>query len=192
MVVLSYPGPDRSVRLEQLRIGRAMPRRYRNRRIGEFLKELDLTEGRATGIPKILRAMKENGSPSPEFEFDEDHSYFLVRLPAHPEASHTTEESAPGLEVKSGVVSGVVSGVESEMAILILNDLRENELGKNEMAKRLGKPKPTRYLNDLVRKMVANGFIEFTIPDKPTSRLQKYRLTHKGRAWLDTIQEGVT
>jgi ATP-dependent DNA helicase RecG len=82
MVVLSYPGPDRSVRLEQLRIGRAIPRRYRNRRIGEFLKELDLTEGRATGIPKILRAMKENGSPPPEFEFDEDHSYFLVRLPS--------------------------------------------------------------------------------------------------------------
>jgi predicted HTH transcriptional regulator len=48
--------------IEQLRMGRAMPRRYRNRRIGEFLKKLDLTEGRATGIPKILRAMKENGS----------------------------------------------------------------------------------------------------------------------------------
>jgi ATP-dependent DNA helicase RecG len=28
--------------------------------------------------------MKKNGSPSPEFEFDEDHSYFLVRLPVHP------------------------------------------------------------------------------------------------------------
>jgi len=27
-------------------------RRYRNRRIGEFLKELNLTEGRSTGIPK--------------------------------------------------------------------------------------------------------------------------------------------
>jgi ATP-dependent DNA helicase RecG len=60
------------------------------------------------------------------------------------------------------------------------------------MAKRLGKAKPSRYLNDLVRKMAANGLIEFTIPDKPTSRLQKYRLTHKGRTWLDAIREGVT
>ena len=86
LVVLSYPGPDRSVRLDQLRAGRAMPRRYRNRRIGEFLKELDLTEGRSTGIPKILRAMRTNGSPLPEFETDDDYSYFMVRLPVHPEA----------------------------------------------------------------------------------------------------------
>ena len=78
LVVLSYPGPDRSVRLEQLRIGRAMPRRYRNRRIGEFLKELEFTEGRSTGIPKIMEAMEKNGSPPAEFEFDDDHSYFMV------------------------------------------------------------------------------------------------------------------
>lgn len=63
MVVLSYPGPDRSITLDALERGKAVCRRYRNRRIGEFLKELDLTEGRATGIPKILRAMRENGPP---------------------------------------------------------------------------------------------------------------------------------
>jgi ATP-dependent DNA helicase RecG len=67
LVVLNFPGPDPSIRLDQLKKGRAVLRRYRNRRIGEFLKELDLTEGRATGIPKILRAMRENGSPAPEF-----------------------------------------------------------------------------------------------------------------------------
>ncbi len=33
-------------------------RKYRNRRIGEFLKELKLTEGRNTGVPKIKRALK--------------------------------------------------------------------------------------------------------------------------------------
>ncbi|MFN5349119.1 MAG: RNA-binding domain-containing protein, partial [Polaromonas sp.] len=38
LAILSYPGPDRSVRLEDLRAGRAVSRRYRNRRIGEFLK----------------------------------------------------------------------------------------------------------------------------------------------------------
>ena len=44
------------------------------------MKELHLTEGRNTGFGKILRALEENGSPKPEFETDDDHSYFISRL----------------------------------------------------------------------------------------------------------------
>jgi ATP-dependent DNA helicase RecG len=69
--IASYPGPDPSIRLEALNSGRIAARRYRNRRLGEFLKELKLTEGRATGIPTILETMKQNGSPPPRFETDE-------------------------------------------------------------------------------------------------------------------------
>ena len=72
LVVLSFPGPDRSIRMKDLSSGQAVSRRYRNRRLGEFLKELDLTEGRSTGIPKILRNMSANGSPVPEFACDDD------------------------------------------------------------------------------------------------------------------------
>jgi ATP-dependent DNA helicase RecG len=176
LVVLSYPGPDRSVKLEQLRVGKAISRRYRNRRIGEFLKELDLTEGRSTGIPKIIRAMRENGSPPAEFVFDEDHTYFLVRLPVHPSAVRLETEQRPEERPESGV--------ESEFTRLILDALESAILGKKDLAVRLGKSKPSRYLNDLVRKMLRLGLIEYTIPDKPNSRLQRYRLTEKGRAWL--------
>ncbi len=83
--VLSYPGPDGSVSMDKLRQGKAVCRRYRNRRIGEFLKELKLTEGRSTGVPKILRSMKENGSPEPIFETDEDRTSFEIHLPIHKE-----------------------------------------------------------------------------------------------------------
>jgi ATP-dependent DNA helicase RecG len=59
-------------------------RRYRNRRLGEFLKELKLTEGRATGIPTILKTLKENGSASPRFNTDADRTFFEVELFVHP------------------------------------------------------------------------------------------------------------
>ena len=86
LVVLSYPGPGRSVRMAQLQAGRVSSRRCRNHRIGEFFKELDMTEDRAAGIPKILHSMKRNGSSLPEFESDKDHTYFKCRLPIHPQA----------------------------------------------------------------------------------------------------------
>jgi ATP-dependent DNA helicase RecG len=95
VVVLSYPGPDPSVRLEELRAGRASPRRTRNRRIGDVLTELHLTERRGAGIPKILRAMRENGSPPPIFEFDEDRLYFSVRLLVHPQAAYPRRRLGP-------------------------------------------------------------------------------------------------
>ncbi len=52
LVVLSYPGPDRSIRLADLNSGGVASHRNRNRRIGEFLKEMELAEGRSTGVPK--------------------------------------------------------------------------------------------------------------------------------------------
>ncbi len=83
--IVSFPGPDRSVTIEGLRNYRVSNRRYRNRRIGDFLKELHLTEGRNTGFKKILDALEANGSPKPEFETDDDRSYFITRLFIHEE-----------------------------------------------------------------------------------------------------------
>jgi ATP-dependent DNA helicase RecG len=84
--ITSYPGPVPGIELRHL-CGAAAPPPVpaRNRRIGEFLKELRLAEGRGTGLPKIRRSMAENGSPSPIFDFDEGRTYFRITLPAHPE-----------------------------------------------------------------------------------------------------------
>lgn len=84
-MVLSHPGADRSISIEGLKSYRAVSHRYRNRRIGEFLKELHLTEGRNTGFQKIIRALKANGSPMPVFETDEERTYFLTTIPIHPD-----------------------------------------------------------------------------------------------------------
>ncbi|MCP4218324.1 MAG: hypothetical protein GY765_27050 [bacterium] len=85
LTVTSFPGPDRSITREDMKQYRFLARRYRNRRIGELLKELDLTEGRGTGIPKILRRIKANGSPIPRFITDEDRTYFHVEFLIHPD-----------------------------------------------------------------------------------------------------------
>ncbi len=86
MEIISYPGPVPGIEVKHLQPSRSLPPvPARNRRIGEFLKELRLAEGRGTGIPKVFRVMEQNGSPRPQFDFDDSRSFFRVTLPAHPE-----------------------------------------------------------------------------------------------------------
>ncbi len=84
VIFINQGGPDRSIKLQAFAAGNVRARRYRNRRLGEFLKELELTEGRATGIPTILKVLRENGSPVPRFHTDDDRSFFEVELFIHP------------------------------------------------------------------------------------------------------------
>ena len=84
--IISYPGPVPGVQPEHLALGGAFHGTpARNRRVGEFFKELKYAEMRLTGLPKMYRAMEANGSPPPQFHFDEERTYFQVTLPAHPE-----------------------------------------------------------------------------------------------------------
>lgn len=83
LTVTSCPGPDRSITDDDLRQRRLVSGRYRNRRIGDFLKELHLIEGRNTGVPTMIRSLAANGSRPPLFETDEDRTFFRVTFFAH-------------------------------------------------------------------------------------------------------------
>ena len=176
LVVLSYPGPDRYVRLEQLRRGKAMSRRYRNRRIGEFLKKLEFTEGRSTGIPNIIDAMQGNGSPPVEFDFDADHSYFMVSLPVHPAVLAVAE-----LEV--GKLADAVTLQVSRLLEVLTGDM-----SRAVLMSALALRDRMHFVNDHLRPALEGGLIQYTIPDKPNSRLHQYRLTEKGRAVLVSLE----
>lgn len=172
LVVLSFPGPDRSIKLADFAAGRAVSRRYSNRRIGEFLKELDLTEGRSTGIPKILKVMAANGSPAPLFETDDDRYAYVIRLPVHPLAQQ------PAGEVIEQVIPQVTPQVIQLLQII------DSELGRGELMTTLGLRDRMHFSNHYLAPALEAGLIEMTIPDKPRSSKQRYRLTAKGRQWL--------
>ena len=129
--IVSFPGPDRSVTIEGLKSYRVSNRRYRNRRIGDFLKELHLTEGRNTGFKKILDALEANGSPKPEFETDEDRSYFITRLFIHEAfAKDANERNLNEVNKKnerslSEVLSEVLTKKDFDKVIPIIKYLEE-------------------------------------------------------------------
>ena len=179
LTILSFPGADRSIRMEDLQAGRAISRRYRNRRIGEFLKELDLAEGRSTGIPKILRAMRENGSPAPLFESDEDRTWFLVRLPVHERVrqgppGQGTDHDAP--QVTPQVTMHVAEHVEQLVAVLAV------PMSRGELQDSLRLRDRHHFTKVYLRPALEAGLIEMTVPHKPTSQNQRYRRTAAGEA----------
>ena len=92
MVILSFPGPLPPIDQNALKQKKVFARDYRNRRIGDFLKELDLTEGRSTGFPIIYDKMERNGSPAPIFETDNIYTHFLTILPVQPEFLKAIQE----------------------------------------------------------------------------------------------------
>ena len=55
------------------------------------------------------------------------------------------------------------------------------ELKRKEIADRIGMPSRSGYLSRLLSELVEDGLIERTIPEKPNSSQQRYRLTEKGR-----------
>ena len=72
----------------------------------------------------------------------------------------------------------------------VLRQLATSPQGKAELSVGLGQKVVSGQLNKIVRFLLADQTIEYTIPDKPNSRMQKYRLTAKGRAWLDSHLKG--
>ncbi|MFH1847358.1 MAG: RNA-binding domain-containing protein [Candidatus Omnitrophota bacterium] len=178
----SFPGPDRSIADKDIAHYRFISRRYRNRRIGEFFKELDMTEGRGTGVPKILQAIKKNESPLPIFHTDEDRTYFVVELPIH-------SKFIKKVKSKTEAQSGAQSGAQS---FQVLAALQNKELSVNELVHALGLKNKTGALKRTVSDLLERKWIAYTIPDKPNSRLQKYRLTKKGNnALVNSVKRGI-
>src|SRR5699024_6272279 len=181
-MVLSFPGPDRSIKLADLQQGNAVSRRYRNRRIGEFLKELDLTEGRSTGLPKMFEKMTRNGSPKPIFETDEDRTYFLVRLPVHEKVAEL--EQAP-LEVINQV--GTKQGLSGDQVTHQVRELLvacDEELSRSQLMKNVGLSDRVNFRENYLNPALDAELIEMTQPDSPRSPTQKYRLTSLGKRVL--------
>ena len=66
--------------------------------------------------------------------------------------------------------------------------LHAQELGKAALARGLGHRSVSGELHKQIGRLLEQGLIAMTLPDKPQNRLQRYRLTPQGRALLATLQ----
>lgn len=144
IAITSFPGFDRSISNEQIANYDITSPIYRNRRIGDFLKELHLIEGRNTGYPTALKALKANGSHYPTFTMDENRTFLTVTLPVHPYFLPKNEHSEKDTLYREKIFSA----------------LEGKTLSLNELAKAMGYKGITAKLTNTVEKLLDIGAVE--------------------------------
>ena len=117
---------------------------------------MHLTEGRNTGFRKIRNALRNNGSPEPLFETDDERTYFSTTIYIHPDF----EITASNEDVNEGVLDSLN---KNEKTILKL--LKESPTSTAvELAGKIGVSKST--VERALKRLKALKFISRTGSDK--------------------------
>jgi ATP-dependent DNA helicase RecG len=90
--------------------------------------------------------------------------------------------------VPLGEVAPQVTGEVTGKVFKLLSALTL-PLTRAELQRKLGLKGEDHFRNHYLAPALQADLIEMTIPDKPTSRLQKYRLTAKGRTLLTSLNQ---
>lgn len=119
ITIQNVGGPDRSISAADIsKCEILVSKRYRNRRLGEYLKDLDLTEGRSTGIPTIQNVLENNGSPRASVVTDDERTFFRITIPCHEAAGNIIADIAHKdgslkASKRGGLETGLETGLES-------------------------------------------------------------------------------
>ena len=128
------------------------------------------------GIQRIFEACHSAGTPEPQLRIT-GHDLWL-EFPFSSE--YLKAISAP--EVTPQVTPEVTPEVEKLLNVV------SSEQSRRDLQDALGLRDDDHMRISYILPALAAGLLEMTLPDKPNSRLQKYRLTAKGRAWLSQNQ----
>lgn len=123
----------------------------RNKELMRVFKDLDLVEHLGSGVPRILR------------NYDRECFIFtdnFLRM-VFPASEKVTPQVTPQ-------VVELIKALNSEMT-------------RQEIQERLNRSDREHFRLNYLKPALDLEFIEMTIPDKPNSRLQRYRLTEKGK-----------
>ena len=132
----------------------------RNPLIASLLFRCDYIEKMGIGIERIRAALERENCPKVNIRYNTMFTLEFPR-PSHKITPQVTPQVTRLLEVLHG------------------------EMTRREIMKKLGLKDRVHFRKKYILRAMESGHIEMTIPEKPNSRLQKYRLTDKGRNVTD-------
>ena len=154
--------------------------KIRNRVIARVFRELDLIEQWGSGFRRILKEAEEQGIPEPVIE----EIGMRVRVTVF-----LSEELVIHTKGLSRDQAGTESGPSPPNGdLVLLNDEQHlvlqaciQESGITELMAVVHRTNRSKFREAVINSLLDKGLLEMTVPEKPNSSKQKYRVTRKGK-----------
>ncbi len=144
--------------------------------IASFFRQIGQADELGSGMRKMMKYGKSYGGEDPQL-MEGDVFRMIVKVPEF-------DGEKAGAAAAREFAAPVGAQVEAQVAMRILTACMDAPLSSGQIAAALGHKTLSGNLRKAFPVLREHGLIEYTLPEKPTSRLQKYRLTEKGRALL--------
>ncbi len=159
--------------------------KIRNPVIARVFRELGLIEQWGSGVRRIFNEADQLGLPNPVIEEIGMKIRFTVFLARNVLVAKTSKSRLKSNQKKT-TQSPTQSPTQSHSSVVrILQSLGQGPLSSGEIRQKLGLKHRATFRNNYLHPALEQGLIEMTIPEKPSSRLQKYQLTKQGKKFLE-------
>ena len=171
-IEITSAGPlPEGLSIEEFFEGYSIPR---NKELMRIFKDLKLVEQLGTGVQRILQHY---GKES--FMFTEN--FIRVTFPADEDVIKYLDKKAT-----EQVTEQATEQVTEQVKKLIL--IMENAQSREELMQLLNLSHREYFRAEFLQKSIELELVELTIPDKPKSSKQKYRLTEKGKKLKEKLK----
>ena len=133
------------------------------------LRRIAMCEQAGTGLRMMQREWQALGHAAPTYQNDRSHKSFETFLP----------EPRSAMVAAAGQVAPEVTPEVTPEVLRLLSSL-QGEMTRRELQAALDLKDADHIREAYLAPALAAGLVEMTIPDKPNSRLQRYRLTELG------------
>ena len=174
----------------------------RNPLLFSMLHRMGVVEQIGSGIRRILDVCRDHGVPEPTIDAAGQRVTVTFPRPdqdgreqddrpepgkARVNGDTEPESAGGGPEAKAGdkPVSGRGRSRDGTLDRRVLQLLVEGSMAKSAIARGLGHRSVSGGLNRVIRRLRRDGLVEYTLPEKPNSSRQEYRLTRIGHLTLE-------
>lgn len=134
-----------------------------------------MIEAWGRGIERIFAACKSAGIPDPELRHEPTGLWITLQFRAEKEEGPSRDQV------------GTKPGPSRDQVKVLRKCLIDS--GITELMEIVERTNRTKFRDQVLKPLIEANLVEFTIPDKPQSSKQKYRLTSNGKALLESIEK---